>query len=183
MSSNNDWVVPAGPHARRYAVFKVSGERMNDFAYFGALHAELDNGGVEAMLYDLLNLDLGDWHPRQIYQTAALIEQKAHSLRGLDAWIEAMLQEGLLPSPMRDYPNRALTRDLTAQAKEFDRYTNDSLVPRKLQKLLHVEPFGTGAARGWKFPALPESRKLWEARFGGQWTWLRDVKEWQWRGY
>jgi hypothetical protein len=41
MSSNNDWVVPAGPHARRYAVFKVSDERMDDFAYFSALRAEL----------------------------------------------------------------------------------------------------------------------------------------------
>jgi hypothetical protein len=179
MSSNNDWVVPAGPHARRYAVFKVSDEHMNDFAYFAALHAELDNGGVEAMLYDLLKLDLGDWHPRQIYKTTALMEQKAHSLRGLDAWIEAMLQEGSLPYAFSNYPNRSLTRDLTEQAKQFDRYTNNSLVPRKLRKLFHVEPFGSGDARGWKFPPLPECRKLWEARFGADWPWLRDAKEWR----
>ena len=132
MSSNNDWVVPAGPHARRYAVFKVSDEHMNDFDYFSALRAELDNGGVEAMLYDLLRLDLGNWHPMQIYKTAALIEQKAHSLRGLDAWIETMLQEGSMPyGGFNGYPNRSLTKDLTEHVKLFDRYTNDSLVPRK----------------------------------------------------
>ena len=181
MSSNNDWVVPAGPHARRYAVFKVSDERMNDFAYFGALRAELDNGGLEAMLYDLLHLELGDWHPMQIYQTDALIEQKVQSLRGLDAWIEAMLQEGLLPGAFSHYPNRAYTRDLTAQAKEFDRYTNDNLVPRKLKKIFRAEPFGDGEARGWKLPSLPECRAIWERRFGGKWIWNREVKYWQHR--
>jgi hypothetical protein len=179
ISSNNDWVVPAGPHARRYAVFKVSEEHMNDFAYFSALHAELDNGGVEAMLYDLLALDLGNWHPREIYKTAALMEQKAHSLRGLDAWIESILQEGSLPYAFKNYPNRSLTRDLTDQAKQFDRYTNNSLVPRKLKKLFRIEPFGSGDARGWKFPSLPECRKAWETHFGGEWSWLRDVKEWR----
>jgi len=179
VSSNNDWVVPAGPHARRYAVFKVSEEHMNDFAYFSALHAELDNGGVEAMLYDLLRLDLGGWHPREIYKTAALMEQKAHSLRGLDAWIESMLQEGSLPYAFSNYPNRSLTRDLTDQAKQFDRYTNNSLVPRKLKKLFKIEPFGSGDARGWKFPPLPECRKSWETHFGGEWSWLRDVEEWR----
>jgi hypothetical protein len=179
MSSNSDWVVPAGPHARRYAVFKVSDERMNDFKYFAALRAELDNGGIEAMLFDLLRLDLGDWHPMQIYQTDALIEQKVHSLRGLDAWIESMLQEGALPGRFANYPDRALTRDLTAHAKEFDRYTNDNLVPRKLKKLFGAEPIGTGEARGWKLPCLPECRAIWERRFGGKWIWNRNARYWQ----
>jgi hypothetical protein len=179
MSSNNDWVVPAGPHARRYAV-KVSDKRMDDFAYFSALRSELDNGGVEAMLYDLLRHDLGNWHPMQIYKTAALIEQKARSLRGLDAWIETMLQEGSLPyGGWEGYPNRSLTRTLTEHAKQFDRYTNDSLVPRELKKLFGVEPFGSGTARGWKFPPLPECRKLFEARFGGRWDWHCEIGEWQ----
>jgi hypothetical protein len=179
MSSNNDWVVPAGPHARRYAVFKVSDKRIDDFAYFSALRSELDNGGVEAMLDDLLRLDLGDWHPMQIYKTAALTEQKARSLRGLDAWIETMLQEGSMPYGGFDgYPNRSLTQNLTEHAKQFDRYTNDSLVPRALKKLFGVEPFGTGKARGWKFPPLPECRKFFEARFG-PWDWHCEIEEWQ----
>ena len=127
MSSNNDWVVPAGPHARRYAVFKVSAEHMNDFAYFAALHAELDNGGVEAMLYDLLNLDLGDWHPRQIYQTAALMEQKAHSLRGLDAWIESMLQRRFAAVCVQQLPQPLLDRKSNR--------TSEAIRPLHQQKL------------------------------------------------
>ncbi|MFZ2082023.1 MAG: hypothetical protein WAV38_36285 [Xanthobacteraceae bacterium] len=153
---------------------------MDDFAYFSALFSELDNGGVEAMLYDLLRLDIGNWRPRQIYKTAALIEQKAYSLRGLDAWIEAMLQEGSLPYGGFDgYPNRSLIQNLVEHAKQFDRYTNDNLVPRKLKKLFNVEPFGSGTARGWKFPPLPQCRKLWEARNGGRWDWLHEIDEWQ----
>src|SRR6516164_7844847 len=180
ISSNNDWVVPAGPHARRYAVFNVSDERMDDKAYFSALRSELDNGGVEAMLFDLLRLERGNWHLMQIYKTAALIEQKAHSLRGLDAWIETILQDGSLPYGGFDgYPNRSLTQNLTEQAKQFDRYTNNNEVPRKLKKLFSVEPFGTGTARGWKFPPLPECRKLWEARYGGHWDWQHEIEEWQ----
>ena len=88
-----------------------------------------------------------------------------------------MLQEGSLPYAYSNYPNRSLTENLTEQAKQFDRYTNKSLVPRKLKKLFPVEPFGSGDARGWKFPRLLECRKLWEARFGADWRWLRDVKE------
>ena len=85
----------------------------------------------------------------QIYKTAALTEQKARSLRGLDAWIETMLQEGSLPYGGFDgYPNRSLTQNLTEHAKQFDRYTNNSLVPRELKKFFDVKPFGSGTARG-----------------------------------
>jgi hypothetical protein len=183
MASNNDWVVPAGHGSRRYAVFKVSDERLRDFPYFKDLNAEIDGGGTEAMLYDLLQMDLGEWHPKQIYETAALVEQKGHSLRGLDAWIEAMLQEGALPKPLPKYPNRCLSGDLLEAAKEFDRYTNSAKVAARLQAVLGVEAFNTKVARGWAFPELAECRRLWASRNGGTWRWHRDAEEWQrWSG-
>jgi hypothetical protein len=49
----------------------------------------------------------------------ALMEQKARSLRGLDAWIETMLQEASLPyGGWEGYPNRSLNPKLnrTSQA-------------------------------------------------------------------
>lgn len=180
MASNNDWVVPAGHGSRRYAVYKVSNARVGDFAYFNELNAELDNGGREAMLWDLLRLELGSWHPKEIYETSALLEQKQHSLRGLDAWIEAMLQEGVLPKPFsKKYPNRCLSKDLLAAAKEHDHYTNESRIAKKLQGVFDVVDFNNKASRGWIFPALPECRRLWETRNGGRWPWQRQVEEWQ----
>jgi hypothetical protein len=178
MSSNNDWVVPAGHGSRRYAVYNVSSARVGDFDYFNRLNAELDGGGAEAMLWDLLRLDLGGWHPKLIYETDALMEQKQHSLRGLDAWIEALLQEGVLPCASGKYPNRSLTQDLVAAARRYDPHTNDSQVPRKLQQVLHVTDYNVQTARGWAFPSLPECRQLWEARNGGRWHWRRKLDGW-----
>jgi hypothetical protein len=151
MASNNDWVVPAGHGSRRYAVYQASDARIGDFGYFNRLNAALDAGGVEAMLWDMLRLDLGDYHPKQIYETDALLEQKQLTLHGLDAWVEALLQEGVLPNANEKYPNRSLTRDLVASARKFDPHTNDSEVPRTLQKLLGVTEFSNGSARGWRF--------------------------------
>lgn len=179
MASNNEWVVPAGGDARRYAVFKVSGRRAGDRRYFDELHSEINSGGVEAMLYDLLRLDLGDWHPRQIYQTAALQEQKAHSLRNLEAWVEDLLQKGVMPEPwMPNYPNRCQTRHLVASARAFDKFTTDSLVAKKLQELFGAYSVSDGSARGWALPSLSDCRRMFEERNGGQWKWHHEVQEW-----
>jgi hypothetical protein len=182
MASNSDWVVPAGPGARRYAVFDVSNERVGDFGYFKALREELANGGLEAMLYDLKALELGDWHPRSIPQNQALLEQKQHSLRGLDAWIEGFLQAGRLPiGPVDGYPNRCFSSSLFDTAKRHDPYTNETALANKLKKVFGedgMKPFNRNAARGWIFPPLAECRKAWERRNGGTWNWHRDVKQW-----
>jgi hypothetical protein len=66
------WVLPAGRFERRYAAFEPSEAKMGDFDYFKALHAEIDGDGPAAMLYDLRRMNLKDWHPRQVYKTAAL---------------------------------------------------------------------------------------------------------------
>jgi hypothetical protein len=178
MASNNDWVVPAGHGSRRYAVYNASNARVGDFEYFNRLNAELDSDGAEAMLWDMLKLDLGDWHPKQIYETDALLEQKQLTLHGLDAWIEAILQEGVLPNANKKYPNRSLTRDLVASARKHDPHTNESEVPRVLQKILKVTDWSDGSARGWKFLPLPDCRKIWEARNGGRWKWRRALGRW-----
>jgi len=104
MTANADWVVPASHDERRYAVFNVAENRMNDQKYFDALHHELDHGGLAAMLYDLQRVDLKGWHPRQILRTKALTEQKMQSMTPLQEWWEAMLQEGAIPAAPKDTP-------------------------------------------------------------------------------
>src|SRR3954451_22147590 len=46
MASNNDWVVPASLGARRFAAFEVPDRRKGNAEYFGALFAEIDDGGL-----------------------------------------------------------------------------------------------------------------------------------------
>lgn len=52
-TSNNDRPVHVDPQERRYLALHVAGPERGK-AYFDALNAEIDNGGVEAFLYDLL---------------------------------------------------------------------------------------------------------------------------------
>jgi hypothetical protein len=94
MASNNQWVVPAALRARRWFVLQVSEERIGDHAYFAAIQDELEAGGYEAMLYDLLRLDLADFEVRAVPQTEALQEQKQHSLKPELAWWQDALTRG-----------------------------------------------------------------------------------------
>ena len=179
MSSNSDWVVPAGQKARRYSVIEVSDARVGDFEYFDDLNDELENGGIEAFAWDMLHFDLRGWHPKQIYKSAALMEQKRQTLRGLDVWMEAILQEGKLPVPLNGkYPNRCLSEHLLTSAQQYDKFTNDTRVTNYLKRYMAVERFNVKVARGWMFPSLGECRARWEARFDGAWEWYDDIDEW-----
>ncbi len=54
IASNTDWFIPAGPESRRWLVLEVNDDHANDHHYFTALYDQmLDNGGLEAMMFDL----------------------------------------------------------------------------------------------------------------------------------
>lgn len=97
MASNSDWVVPASIDERRYFVLDVSDKRRGDRNYFKQLVHELENGGLSAMLYDLLEYDLTNFDIRDIPQTNALLDQKIRSLDPLKSWWYQILKEGKLP--------------------------------------------------------------------------------------
>jgi hypothetical protein len=94
MASNEEWVVPASADSRRFFVLDVSSARAKDYAYFEAIQAELDDGGYEAMLYDLLRYDLMRFNVRRVPQTSALNEQRLLSMRPVTAWWRNVLHEG-----------------------------------------------------------------------------------------
>ena len=64
--------------------------------YWNPLYARIENGGAEAMFYDLLNMDLSTFDVRAVPYTAAKAHQQAHSLRGVEAWVHHILQEGAI---------------------------------------------------------------------------------------
>jgi Family of unknown function (DUF5906) len=109
MASNNEWVIPAGAHERRFMVQRVSEAHRQDPAWFGPLYRQMREGGYEAMLFDLLARDLGDWHPRDIVRTEALVGQQEESLSPFDAWWFELLQTGILSGADDDHPDRALS--------------------------------------------------------------------------
>ena len=91
MASNEEWVVPASLEARRFFVLNVLPDRANDHKYFGGIMAEMEAGGYEAMLHDLLGRDLTGYNPRRVPVTEGLQEQRKLSL-GTDAgwWLDCL---------------------------------------------------------------------------------------------
>jgi hypothetical protein len=64
--------------------------------YFKELRHDLDRGGREAMLYDLLGWDLGNWHPRQARRNGTFFHER-RSLRRVNSLLGAI--HGRLVSP------------------------------------------------------------------------------------
>jgi hypothetical protein len=85
--SNNEWIVPAGMNARRFAVLDVAEGRMCDIAYFNAMMKQMENGGYEALLDHLLHVDLSNVDLRNAPKTAALLEQKIASFSPEQGWV------------------------------------------------------------------------------------------------
>ena len=80
VTGNPDWMVPAGFRDRRWAIFDIGEDQMQDNAYFAAIDEEMNNGGREALLHYLLNFDLTQVNLRVIPKTAALLDQQIESM-------------------------------------------------------------------------------------------------------
>jgi hypothetical protein len=178
MLAEPGWVVPAGKYERRYAAFNVSDKRRGDHAYFKALHGEIKNGAAAAMMFDLQRMDLGDWHPREVYSTSALAEQARHSLSPIEEWFEQLLQDGVLPHALTGRPETVISTHLYENARKRFPYLR-TVSDTKLGRFLRdkgCENYCNGAARGWIFPPLAKARRDWEKAYPN-WTWSK-VSEW-----
>jgi hypothetical protein len=102
VTGNQEWTVPAGFEERRFAVFDVSDAHMQDHAYFAAIDEEMNNGGREALLHQLLNIDLKKVNLRAIPKTTALFEQQVASMDEKQTWWLDTLRRGELPSVTKD---------------------------------------------------------------------------------
>ncbi|PHR23272.1 MAG: hypothetical protein COA37_07980 [Hoeflea sp.] len=120
MTSNEPWIVAAGKDERRFATFEVNARCARNVDYFAEMDAELDSGGREALLADLLAFDLSTVNLREIPKTGALLSQKQHSLDSIDAWLMARLQDGAPTRNHSKWPEYVETRLL------FDDYIKES---------------------------------------------------------
>ena len=185
MLAEPGWVIPAGQHERRYAAFTVASAKLGDRDYFRALHKQIDNGGVEAMFYDLRELDLGDWHPRDIPEAllkgGALQKQQGHTLPPLEQWWLMILHDGALPMALPNRLNTTYTRSLMDDAKDRLprlRYDLSEVVLRNfVVEEIGAAKYRSSGANGWSFPPLAEAREAWCRRYGPV-RWDNPVEEW-----
>lgn len=96
LSSNSDWVVPAGAEERRFFALDVAEDHMQDKRYFAALRSELEGGGRSALLHNLMTYDLSGFEVRTAPKTAALRDQKEFSFTLEQQWFHERLTDGTL---------------------------------------------------------------------------------------
>lgn len=171
ISSNSEWIVPAGPYERRYAVFDVSDAHRQERGYFQPLYAEIEGGGLAAMLHDLLVMDLGDWHPRDDRpDTAALADQRARGLDPVHAAILDMLREGAVPFEIGDDPRGSAARPFVAtddMAEFIQRQSRGAVTRNAVSKAMDqigAEKNRRRRPSGYVLPTLGEARAAWNAR-------------------
>lgn len=172
MTSNEDWVVPAGKDERRFCVLDVSNTVAQNHEYFALMERELDNGGREALLFDLLHVDLSGINLREIPKTAALLEQKIRSLHPVEAWWFARLSEGAPTRQFDNWPAMISKQDLFTDFIEASdragvrRRGYETEIGMKLKKIApglterRAEPDANGRRlRCYLLPALAKARE------------------------
>ena len=197
LSSNSDWVVPAGAEERRFFALDCSDSKMQDKGYFANIEKELRSGGRQAFLHALLSYDLTGFDVRTAPKTVALREQKQHSFSTEQAWLHERLMDGLLLT-QHDEWNPTIRCDQLYE--DFCVYAKDAGVPRRpsrhsLGRFLHralgefwprkFQDFAdvmiqddTGAfvkrrmrPYFYEFPSLDECRVMFDKSNGGPFDW------------
>lgn len=199
IASNDRSVVPADLNDRRWQMFEVANDHREDREYFGAIAAQLENGGYDAMLYDLLDRDLSIGpDPRLIIKTEALFEQIVQSQGVEFAYLHMILENGRLPQNWVDGPSvttiKAMFEELRRSFPQ-GRYVNEIGLGRYLNKVFsqigsqvngryfvklndNGDPMFERSKR-YIFASLPTARKQFERFAGVPIPWDTSVAEWQ----
>ena len=196
IASNEESVVPADLWDRRWQMFEVGDARREDREYFGAIMAELEQGGYEAMLYDLLHRDISMGRdPRRTIKTEALFDQIIQAQGPEIRYLYEVLEEGVLPQVFApgNGPNattiRALWEQLQAtqpNAKYVQRNSLARFIHEAIPGVRTVQS-GTYIGRGdsperstrYVFPSLAECRRSFERYVGQDVPWRDTLEDWQ----
>ena len=196
MTSNNDQVVRADGFDRRYAVFEVLSPHQNDpdarRRYFGEMVEQMESGGYEAMLGELLTRDIASWNPEAIPATEALKRQKLLNLSNdpVAAWYYSRLTDGINilsgeastgvypwdTGSTTWVPVRDVIADYGAFAKRHGHKGDDQRLQNKLARYMpdgfagkpkRQEDINGGAmVRCYPFPTLDQARTLFSEKTG-----------------
>lgn len=197
MTSNNDLVVRADPSDRRYAVFEVTNPDQTDpnarRRYFGAMVEQMETGGYEALLGELLARDISSWNPEVIPETDALRRQKLINVASnpVRSWLHSRLAEGVQitwgvdpgdpgfrwsETEEVEVPVRRVVEDFLAYAKANNLRVTDRMLSVQLKDYMpaafkskavrFAAVNGSEVHRVYPFPPLPAARAAFEAKTG-----------------
>ena len=187
MATNADWIIPATEDERRYFINEVDNRYAkgscsdNDREeYFDAIWKELTDGGLSAMLYDLLHMQLGDWHPRKnVPETEEMRKQIEMSLPKLKYAFLTMLEEGVFPGEINGKGEYIISNtNLLEYFKQIDS-ANKNITGKSLANLcksLGITFGRSGTGRYLIFPELGAIRETWSNQVNKNTEWRINEK-------
>lgn len=188
VTSNERSVGPAGIGDRRWQVFEVSDRKREDKAYFAAIAKQMNAGGFEAMLHELLERDISMGPaPRKTIRTPELFDQIIQAQGPVEKYVHQMLDTGILPQPDAPENGPGITT-IAAMYSDMKRshpsaqYVQETLFGRDLGKVFsglrkvqsgkfitgystHGEPKVVRSMR-YHFPPLRDCRAMFEDYIG-----------------
>ncbi len=203
IASNSSRPIAAGLEERRFLVLNVSDKHMQDHKYFAAIQEEMEAGGYEAMLHDLLQMELSTINLRQAPRTQPLLDQIMHSLPPVQKyWLDCLHRGGSYSSP-QDYeksfkddlswvfgedgmsiPPRLLYTDYLAWVNAAKvRYpgSEDAFYKdiRKICEIVKLQKTVHGAGRQWcyQIPSLAQCRAQFEAQVNLKVAWFDEESD------
>lgn len=98
VATNEDWAVPMGMDDRRFLVLDVNPAKKEDKSYFSAIVEQMQNGGLQALMYDLLHENLDGFDVRTIPYSGTSFDVKLHSAPAIVQWFfELLCDERTVP--------------------------------------------------------------------------------------
>lgn len=170
VASNEDWFIPAGPESRRWLVLDVNDKYASDRRYFDALYSQmLDEGGLEAMMFDLQARKIKANLTKAI-ETKALEAQRAifkSTGDAVDIWMDECIGKqdlGMPDSGEGGWPDDCDRMELY---EAFNRWAKDTKIRTKGVAHFYrkVESYGfikhrprTEGVRKWRYKVPPHDK-------------------------
>lgn len=192
-ASNHDHFAHVEQDDRRFVFLRVSDDAKGNHQFFSQLSTAIDDPAIiDALVYELMNLDISHFNVRQKPQTPEQILQKLRSLEGFGRfWFEVLtsgsltgrtdVSEGWVKAVF--IPTQQLVSNYTSFDKKAEWYRtvqqNELLgefkrfcpsVRHDRQQNRHL-----GQRRGWWLPDLASARHEFEQFIGGSVDWPEDV--------
>lgn len=171
-ASNDDGVVPATLGERRFFVLDCSPKHVGDTPYFGAIREELKNGGLQALLYELLHREIKS-NLRLAPKTVGLWDEITRSFSPEMSFFCHLLETDILTDEPQEIKKTTLYTEYANFIRSSRVMKSDTVFSRRVKDafpgLKDRRTMAGGSSKRywvWDFPSRDDARKMFLAGCG-----------------